>query len=269
MTNETGGESGRTKRDIGLVTKKAIGGWKNHQENVRKRSGQRGNTDIAVVAAAARIAALALFQVAKTTHPTMKKSVDLPTVVLGGPDRNLGDTLTSIATKEERRRGERNTIEGKVQTTTTTTKTQTRSRRGGGGEKGEVMKNQDDIYFKNLHVTYKKEHVHVRFTCSITGSNLILTLATLTCISLASYEYVPVCLGQKEKGNRPPPQPLSPAGQAKSADGEVFTNFLARCATRRHHRSRSERASERRRALSYRIFRPVGIPTCTNADSRS
>ena len=64
----------------------------------------------------------------------MKKSVDLPTVVLGGPDRNLGDTLTSIATKEERRRGERNTIEGKVQTTTTTTtKTQTRSRRGGGG----------------------------------------------------------------------------------------------------------------------------------------
>ena len=128
MTNETGGESGRTKRDIGLVTKKAIGGWKNHQENVRKRSGQRGNADIAVVAAAARIAALALFQVAKTTHPTMKKSVDLPTVVLGGPDRNLGDTLTSIATKAERRRGERNITEGKVQTTTT----QTRSRRGGG-----------------------------------------------------------------------------------------------------------------------------------------
>lgn len=54
----------------------------------------------------------------------------------------------------------------------------------------------------------------MRFTCSITGSNLILTLATLTCISLASYEYVPVGLlvGQKEKGNRPPPQPLSPAG---------------------------------------------------------
>ena len=107
------------------------------------------------------------------------------------------------------------------------------------------MKNQDDIYFKNLHVTYKKEHVHVRFTCSITGSNLILTLATLTCISLASYEYVPVGLGQKEKGNRPPPQPLSPAGQAKSADGEVFTNFLARCATRHHHHR--SRLSERRR----------------------